>query len=60
MEDKIFGLLACAAWYFCGHYIGFKKGKIQTLASCESVIEEVIEDVKNGDVDRWIDKSEDS
>jgi hypothetical protein len=59
-EDKIFGLLACIAWYFFGHHLGFKKGKQRTLESCEQVIEEVIEDVKNGDVDKWVDNSEDS
>jgi len=59
-EDKIFGLLACVAWYFAGYYYGFRVGKKRTLESCEEVIEEVIKDVENGDYSKWVDSGEDS
>ena len=59
-EDKIFGLLACVAWYFFGYYYGFRLGKKRTLESCEEVIEEVIKDVENGDYSKWVDNGEDS
>jgi hypothetical protein len=62
MDERIFGLAACVAWYFVGKFMGYKKGHAAALEACDSVISEVIADVQNGDYSKWTDdeKSEDS
>ena len=58
MDERIFGLAACVAWYFVGKAVGYKKGHTRAMDACDSVISEVIADVENGDYAKWTDNKE--
>lgn len=53
MDDKIFGMLACVAWYFVGEYFGRKSGYQKAMKACDEVVSEVIADVERGDISKW-------